>query len=33
MLAVLVLALLKSGLELGLKPFQVAVPDLPSAQR
>jgi hypothetical protein len=33
MLAVLVLALLKSGLELGLKPFQVAVPHLPSAQR
>jgi hypothetical protein len=33
MLAVLVLALLKSGLELGLKPFQVAVPELPSAQR
>lgn len=33
MFAVLVLALLKSGLELGLKQFQVAVPDLSSAQR
>ena len=31
MLAVLVLALLKSGLELGLKQFQVAGPELPSA--
>lgn len=31
MLAVLVLALLKSGLELGLKQFQVAGPQLPSA--
>jgi len=33
MLAVLVLALLKSGLELGLRQFQVAVPELPSAQK
>jgi hypothetical protein len=33
MLAVLVLALLKSGLDLGLKPFQVATPDFPSVQK
>jgi hypothetical protein len=33
MLAVLVLALLKSGLELGLKQFQVATPEFPSAQK
>lgn len=33
MFAVLVLALLKSGLELGLKQFQVAAPDLTSPQR
>jgi putative copper export protein len=33
MLAVLVLALLKSGLDLGLAPFQVATPEFPSAQK
>jgi hypothetical protein len=32
MLAVLVLALLKSGLELGLKQFQIAAPELPTFQ-